>query len=89
MLPVKIKDKPIYGVLIGESSVKLSMDYLLLEDDVRIGDVVVTSSIGNLPGGIEIGRVIDVDVSPTGFKKAVVKLNYNINALKNLIIVYF
>jgi rod shape-determining protein MreC len=89
MLPVKIKDKPIYGVLIGESSVKLSMDYLLLEDDVRIGDVVVTSSIGNLPGGIEIGRVIDVDVSLTGFKKAVVKLNYNINVLKNLIIVSF
>jgi len=89
MLPVKIKDKPIYGVLIGESSVKLSMDYLLLEDDVRIGDVVVTSSIGNLPEGIEIGRVIDVDVSLTGFKKAVVKLNYNINALKNLIIVSF
>ncbi len=88
MLPVKIKNKPVYGVLIGESSVKLSMDYLLLEDDVKIGDIVVTSGISNIPEGIEIGKVIDIDISSTGFKKAVVKLSYNINALKNLIIIF-
>ncbi len=88
MLPVRIKDKPIYGVLIGNSSIILSMDYILLEDDVKLGDIVITSGIGNIPEGIEIGRVIDIDISSTGFKKAIVKLNYNINALKNLIILF-
>jgi len=86
MLPVRIRDKPIYGVLIGNSSVILSMDYILLEDDVRLGDVVITSGIGNMPEGIEIGKVIDISISSTGFKKATIKLNYNINTLKNLII---
>ena len=86
MLPVRIKNKPIYGVLIGNSSIMLSMDYILLEDDVRLGDIVVTSSIGNIPEGIETGRVVDVGVSSTGFKRTIVKLSYNINALKNLIV---
>jgi cell shape-determining protein MreC len=62
------------------------MDYILLEDDVRLGDVVITSGIGNMPEGIEIGKVIDISISSTGFKKATIKLNYNINTLKNLII---
>ncbi len=88
MIPAKIKDKEIYGVAIGNSSSDvLFMDYILLEDDVRIGDVVVTNGINNIPLGIEIGRVIDIQLSETGFKKAVVKLDYNINALKNLLII--
>ncbi len=88
MIPVKVKNKEIYGIIIGSGiSNILSMDYILLEDDIRIGDVIISSGINNIPYGIEIGRVVDIQISETGFKKAIVKLDYNINALKNMLIV--
>lgn len=87
MIPVKVKNKPIYGVLIGNSSPNLSVDYILLEDDIRIGDVIVTAGINNIPEGIEIGYVNNISgLSSTGFKKVSVKLSYNINSIKSLLI---
>lgn len=88
MIPAKVKDKEVYGIVIGNGiNEKLSMEYILLEDNIRIGDLIITSGINNIPYGIEIGKVVDVQISETGFKKAIVKLDYNINALKELLII--
>lgn len=87
MIPAKIRGKEIYGMIVGNSSAVLTMDYILLEDDVRVGDIVETSGINNFPSGIEIGKVVDIEISSTGFKKAVVKTNFNINSIKQLLIV--
>lgn len=86
VIPVKVKNKQIYGVVVGNNSPVLTMDYILLEDDIKIGDTIVTSGLNNFPEGIEIGYVVNVELSTTGFKKATVKLNFNINAIKNLLI---
>ncbi|MCS7152008.1 MAG: rod shape-determining protein MreC [Endomicrobia bacterium] len=87
MIPVRIKNKNTHGILIGSSSPILYIDYILLEDDIRIGDTVVTFGINNLPEGVEIGRVENIlGISDTGFKKVSVKLGYNINSIKNLLI---
>lgn len=87
MIPVRVMNKPIYGVLVGNSSANLNIDYLLLEDDIRIGDTIVTAGINNIPEGIEIGYVNEIlGLSSTGFKKVSVKLNYNINSIKSLLI---
>ncbi len=82
-IPVKVKDKPIQGIVLGEATPYLVMEYILPEDDIKIGDVIVTSGlINNIPENIEIGTVTNITASSTtGFKKAIVKLNYNINNL--------
>lgn len=89
MIPVKVKGKQIHGVIIGNNSPVLTMEYILLEDDIRIGDLIVTSGINNIPEGLTIGQVIDIELSQTGFKKARVKLSFNINALKNLLVLVY
>lgn len=86
-IPVKVKDKPIYGIVVGNSTAELNMEYILLDDDIKIGDIVETVELNGLVGGIEIGRVTFVETYPSlGFKKAKIKTNFNINNLKNLII---
>ncbi|MCS7231108.1 MAG: rod shape-determining protein MreC [Elusimicrobiota bacterium] len=87
-IPVKVRNKPIYGVIVGNSSPEVTMEYILLEDDIRIGDVIETFELNGLIGGIEIGRVVSIETMFTlGFKKAKVKLNFNINMLKELVVV--
>ncbi|MCX7956425.1 MAG: rod shape-determining protein MreC [Endomicrobia bacterium] len=87
-IPVKVRNKPIYGVVVGNSSPEVTMEYILLEDDIKIGDIVETFELNDLIGGIEIGRVVSIETMPTlGFKKAKVKLNFNINMLKELIVI--
>lgn len=86
-IPVKIKNKPIYGIVVGNSNTELNMDYILLDDNIQIGDVVETVELNGLVGGIEIGSVTAVEtISSLGFKKAKIKINFNINKLKNLVI---
>ena len=85
---VKIKNKNVEGVVLGSGSVDLIMDYVLEEDDIRIGDIIVTSGLNNIPENIEVGEVTKIERSTTpGFKKATIKLKFNINSLKNLLII--
>ncbi len=86
-IPAKIKNKNIQGVIIGSGTNELVMEYVLLEDEVNVGDVVVTSSVlSSIPQNIEIGTVKSVKTSILGFKKVIVLPSYNINNLGNLIV---
>ncbi|MFN3551276.1 MAG: rod shape-determining protein MreC [Endomicrobiia bacterium] len=87
-VPVKIKNKNIEGIIIGSSYANLILDYILPDDDIKIGDIVVTSELNNIPENIEIGKVIKIETSTTKiFKRAIVKPSFNINVLKNLLII--
>lgn len=87
-IPVKVKNKPIEGVILGNSNIYLTFDYILPEDNIQIGDIVVTSGLNNIPEDIEIGEIIEIELSKiSGFKKAIVKPKFNINNLKNLLLI--
>lgn len=57
----------ISGTIKGKSDHLLSMMYVSSEDDVKVGDVIVTSSLSTLfPKGLPIGEVTQVKVSENG-----------------------
>ncbi|MFQ3675931.1 MAG: rod shape-determining protein MreC [Endomicrobiia bacterium] len=86
-IPVKIKGKNIQGVLLGNGTPNPTLEYVLIEDNIQIGDSVITSGIlSNMPENIEIGTVTSVEITQVGFKSAKIKLFYNINGLDNLIV---
>lgn len=86
-IPIKIKGKNIQGVLVGNGTPNPTIEYILLEDEIQIGDIVVTSNlISTIPENIEIGTVTSIKTTSAGFKSAQVKLFYNINNLENLIV---
>jgi rod shape-determining protein MreC len=86
-VPVKIKGKNIQGVLLGNGTPNPTMEYILVEDNIQIGDIVTTSDVlSKIPENIEIGTVISVETTPVGFKSAKIKLFFNINQLNNLIV---
>lgn len=87
-IPVKVKNKPIQGILLGKGNKNPIIEYIRAEDDVRIGDIITTSSvIENIPKGLIIGTVKSVEPSEFGFKRIVVELSFNINNLNNLIVI--
>jgi rod shape-determining protein MreC len=50
------------GLVRGQGAGRLTLDFVPLQEDVRVGDRIVTSGIdGVYPRGIEVGTVIDVD----------------------------
>lgn len=49
------------GLLVGQSDGSLQMEYIPQEEEVRVGDIVLTSGLGGLmPKGLVIGQVISV-----------------------------
>lgn len=57
----------------GHASAKLEARYLTSEDDVQVGDVLVTSGVGGLfPAGLPVAEVESLEFEPaTGFAVAV------------------
>lgn len=57
----------------GHASAKLEARYLTNEDDVQVGDVLITSGIGGLfPAGLPVAQVESLEFDPaTGFAVAV------------------
>ena len=59
---VTVRGKGGQGVAVGALGPNLSVVRFIEDQDVQVGDVVETSSIGGLfPRGIEIGRVVALD----------------------------
>ncbi|MBL0714749.1 MAG: rod shape-determining protein MreC [Desulfosarcina sp.] len=53
------------GILSGESTEQCSLDYILLKEDVQVGDTIVTSGMdGVFPKGLRIGSVQSVEARP-------------------------
>ncbi|MFW6211116.1 MAG: rod shape-determining protein MreC [bacterium] len=62
----------IAGILAGTGVNECSLKYVPKEEDVKTGDVVITSGLGSsFPGGIEIGRVAAVNKNTDGLSMEV------------------
>lgn len=59
------------GVISGALQGICRMYFVSLESEVEVDDMVITSGLGGIfPKGLLIGRVIDVDVDPSGLMKS-------------------
>ena len=75
------------GYLRGSSSQIATMQFFSKVIDVKIGDTITTSPIGNLyPQGLTIGKVIAVDTTSKAAPEATVKITAPIDLLEWTII---
>lgn len=58
---VKIMDKEIYGLIEGEGNLRLFLDFIPQGEDLREGDLVVTTQLSKIfPKGLLVGQVKEV-----------------------------
>jgi rod shape-determining protein MreC len=67
----------------------LSMDYVLPEMDMAVGDTIITSGTGGIfPKGLRVGTIARVDSAPRGmFRRVDVKPAVNIAALERVYLI--
>ena len=78
---ISIKVNNTYGILESKNS-KLVLTSINNYEDIAIGDIVYTSGIGNLPGGIKVGTVSSVSKNALGIEQMItVTSDVDFNAL--------
>ena len=77
------------GIVSGALSNNLMMRYLDKDADVKVGDLVLTSSISNIfPKGIPIGKVTSVGIDTGGFSLfAVIEPIVKLTALEEVMVI--
>ena len=66
-----VKDKAVAVVRGRGRGQQLSVVYLRREDDIRVGDTVISSGFGGvIPAGIPVGTVTEIVTEKTGFVKS-------------------
>ena len=90
-MPVKNSRTGARGITKGLASNDKGMvvEFIPLESDIKIGDIFVTSGIGNsYPSGYSVGRVKSVDESPnSSFMRVSIDPTQNMNQLELVLIV--
>ena len=90
-MPVKNSRNGIRGITKGIASNEegLIIEYVPLNSDVKLGDIFVTSGIGNsYPVGYHVGRVISIDnISNGSFQLISLKPSQNMHKLELILIV--
>ncbi len=86
---IEIFKKEIYSLAKGSGDFEIILDLIPKEENIEIGDKVISSVVGgNFPGGLLIGEIQDIEKSDTAaFQQAQVKPSFNINDLKTLFII--
>lgn len=86
---IEIFKKNIYSLAKGNGNLKITLDLVPKEENIEIGDKVISSVIGgNFPEGLLIGEIQDIKKSDTAaFQQAEVKPGFNIKDLNNLFII--
>lgn len=85
---ILIGDKKYIGILKGENSNSLNIEYIVNDANIEVGDKVVTSGISDIyPKGQYIGEVASVKDKEGGlFKEVKLTLPFNIFEIKEVII---
>ena len=82
------RDPPAAGLLQGESSSKLVLEFVDLEAPVQNGDLVVTSGFSErIPGGIPIGKIVQIsDDKEFGTRRAQIYPNVQIGSVREVFV---
>jgi rod shape-determining protein MreC len=76
------------SILSGQGNDVLSLEYIAVDKDVKVGDKIHTSGMSNIyMKNISLGTITSVDNSDEMFKEITVKLPYNIFNLKNVMVI--
>jgi len=90
-MPVKNSRNGIRGITKGMASTEKGMlvEYVPLDSDVKVGDLFVTSGIGNsYPSGYLVGRVTSIDDSlDASFLSITLEPTQNMNKLEMVLII--
>jgi rod shape-determining protein MreC len=86
--PAQIKTSSQDGLLEGQNSPYVKLNYLLIEGKASIGDEVVTSPLSSVfPQGIAIGTIRDImPLANEPFKSAIIEPAANINSLREVVV---
>jgi rod shape-determining protein MreC len=78
----------VHGLLLGHGSGQMTLDYVRKADDVRPGDMVVTSGLdGIFPSGLSVGSVTLVDKKSLGlFLEAQINPSVDLNSLEEVLV---
>ena len=68
---VRILSSRKLGIIQGSQDRKISLDYILREETVFKGDIVITSEYGNFPAEILVGRVSEVSENADDLYKSI------------------
>ena len=68
---VRILSSRKLGIIQGSQDRKISLDYILREESVFKGDIVITSEYGNFPAEILVGRVSEVSENADDLYKSI------------------
>jgi rod shape-determining protein MreC len=77
------------GLVVGGGPGKLSLDYVLKAEDVRLGDTIVSSGLdGVFPAGVPLGLVTLVDKMSMGFfMRAEISPQVELGSLEEVLVV--
>lgn len=75
------------GLVTGQGSTLVAVEYLDPLEDVEIGEDVLTSGMGGIfPAGYQVGKVVKISLATTGFKRAMVKTTIPLNKVKDVLV---
>jgi rod shape-determining protein MreC len=85
----KISGAQISGLVKGQGSYKLSLELVPRELDIKAGDEIITTSLGDIfPDGLLVGRIKEVSKSDLeAFQKAQITPAFDVNNLGNIFII--
>jgi len=80
------RDPPPAGLIRGESSDKLILEFIDLDAPAQVGDLITTSGFSDkIPGGIPIGKIVQLDDDKAfGTRRAQVFPNVQIGAVREV-----
>lgn len=87
-IPVLIQESRAQGIVKGEHGTEVLLDFVPLENETKVGDKVITAAIDNIPAGLLVGEIEQVD-NQTGslFKKAVIKPSFLLNNIEKVFVI--
>jgi len=85
----EIPEKQIYGMVKGKGNLKVSLDLIPQDKEIKEGDLVATSALGGgFPKGILVGEIKEIKKSDVElFQKAEIQPAFNIKDLKFLFVI--
>lgn len=75
------------GLVNGQSSFSMTVEYLDPTSDIQIGDEVVTNGMGGIfPAGLSVGVLSKIITTSSGFKRAKLKPTVPLNKIREVLV---